>query len=553
MQLVKGLFISLIVFSFASIEAKLKKADYVIVGIGTAGAVMAKELSDKYSVIGLHEGANLTNDPLIEFTAGALITVPSGLFAPVPFLYDGGNMVPQIYGANQTPVWVEALPLGGASSINAGAYCKGTTQGYSQWEGIAGPIWSPNNVFAAFKALEDYRGETTNPASRGYKGPIDVRQEPHPSVMSQKLTDAIIEATGFPFVLDYNDPTTPIGASSQMQYTQNGPDGIYRVSSATAFLNKKVMKPDGKGVKGRKLQIYFNSTALRTIWKGNKAVGVEYLDENGKKRKVYAKEGVIVCAGLKSSTFLMHSGIGPKALLNALDIPVVFDNPNVGQNLGDQPHVFCLFETNPADATLFEAGIFENIAWLPDPNGDQNIRALRFAGINPFPGILLVTFDLVQEKSRGSISINSADPLASPVVDDGLLSDSSDLDLYIAGFQTYIKNISIALSAIDPQYQLVIPDPAILDNTALLTDFIKKEVDANQHYQCHCKMAPLDQGGVVDSTGHVHGVEHFIIADNSINPTVQDGSPQQTAYLVAYKIARLLLGLCDYPVPDCRK
>ena len=138
----------------------------------------------------------------------------------------------------------------------------------------------------------------------------------------------------------------------------------------------------------------------------------------------------------------------------------------------------------------------------------------------------------MQEKSRGSVSINSADPLAPPVVDDGLLSDSSDLDLYIAGFQTYIKNISIALSAIDPQYQLVIPDPAILDNTDLLTDFIRKEVDANQHYQCHCKMAPLDQGGVVDSTGHVHGVEHLIIADNSINPTVQDGSPQQTGFLV---------------------
>ena len=138
MQLVKGLFISLIVLSFASIEAKPKRADYVVVGIGTAGAVMAKELSDKYTVIGLHEGANLTNDPLIKYTAGALITVPAGLFAPVPFLYDGGNMVPQIYAANQTPVWVEAKPLGGASSINAGAYCKGTTQGYSQWEEIAG-------------------------------------------------------------------------------------------------------------------------------------------------------------------------------------------------------------------------------------------------------------------------------------------------------------------------------------------------------------------------------------------------------------------------------
>ena len=109
-----------------------------------------------------------------------------------------------------------------------------------------------------FKQLETYKGETTNPAAKGYCGPIDVRQIPDPTPVALKFTEAVIDATGFPFVLDYNDPATPIGASSQFQYTQSGPNGELRVSSATAFLNETVMTPDGRGVKGRKLRVLFN-------------------------------------------------------------------------------------------------------------------------------------------------------------------------------------------------------------------------------------------------------------------------------------------------------
>ena len=102
------------------------------------------------------------------------------------------------------------------------------------------------------------------------------------------------------------------------------------------------MKKDGTGVHGRKLQVYFNSSALRTIWNGNTAVGVEYV-QNGVTKQVYARKGVIVCAGLRSSPFLMYSGVGPAALLTSLGIPVIYNNPNVGQGLTDQPHVVTLY------------------------------------------------------------------------------------------------------------------------------------------------------------------------------------------------------------------
>lgn len=550
MRLAKTLFISVLTLSSitSSIEAKCcmskKKADYVVVGVGTAGAVITKMLSDHQanSVIALHGGANLSNDPLIKYSDNAVITVPLALVQQFPYLYEGGSMVPQTFAADQTLTWVVAQPLGGASSINAGAYCKGTVQAYSQWEAVAGASWSPARIFDIFKALETYNGQTTNPASRGYHGPVNVRQDPDPSIVSQKMTNAIIAGTGFPFVLDYNDPNTPIGASTQLQYTQKGPDGELRVSSATAFLNKKVMTSSGRGVKGRKLRVLFETQALRTLWDGNKAVGVEYLTKSGKTKRVLAKKGVIVTAGIKSSPFLMYSGVGPAALLNSFNIPVVVDNPNVGQGMIDQPHVPCVFRTNPDDEQIFTAGLFSNIAWLPRPGGDPTVRALRFAGINTLPGYLLVFFDLLEPKSRGSVTINSADPTSLPVVDDGLLSNPDDLAVFVAGFQTYMANINAALQSMDPDYALIYPDPDILSNTALLTDFIKEEIDCTQHYQSHCRIAPQDQGGVADSTGLVYGTQNLYVADNSANPYGMDGSPMQTGYLVAYNIALMLLG-----------
>lgn len=385
--------------------------------------------------------------------------------------------------------------------------------------------------------------KTPNPKFRGYHGPIDVRQVQHTTKVSKKFTKAIIKATNTPFVLDYNDPLTPIGASSQLQYTQRGFNGKFRVSSATAFLNEKVMTPAGHGVNGRKLRVLFNSTALKTIWSGNTAKGVKFL-QNDKHKKAFAKKGVIVCAGLKSSAFLMHSGIGAKELLNSLNITVKSDIPNVGKGLADQSRVTLIYLTNPKDTRklVFDTNsLFTQIAWLPDPLGDKNKRELRFASINPFPGITIVAFDLCQPKSRGEIIIKSADPLQPPIVNLGVLTNNSDLELYQRGFQIYIKNISAALNTIDNKYQLVFPNPAILDDPELIAAFIKENIASNEHFQSHCRMAPLDQGGVVDSKGRVYGVKNLFVADDSVVPLCMDGSPMASAYLIAANIAKMII------------
>lgn len=552
----------------AAVDENISTADYVIVGVGTAGALMAKRLSDdkKTSVIALHNGEYLSNDPLIKYSKNAIFTVSSSLLglpnlaekvdlpAPlallfanliadippgVPFLYQSGLTTPQPNADNRGLLWVLSLPAGGASSINAGAWCRGTNELYAQWEGVAGPEWSLDRILETYKELEDYHGKTLNPEFRGFHGPIDVLQVKRPTKLSQKFNKAIIKGTEVPFVLDYNDPVTPIGASSQLQNTHNGCKGRLRVSSITAFLNGRVMKPNGKGVHGRKLRVFFNSTALRTIWEGNKAVGVEYI-QNGEIKQVRANKGVIVCAGLFSSSFLMHSGVGPKPLLDSLNIPVVFDNSNVGLGLADQPQLQLVFLTNPADTNVKTDSLFSQIAFLPAPGGNPKIREVRFAVSNPIPGLALMVCDLSQPKSRGTITINSADPLSPPVINLGVFTNPSDLALYQAAFTIYVKAIVNQLQAIDPLYQLVFPDPAILDDILLLTTYIQENVASNQCFQSHCRMAPLDQGGVVDSTGHVYGVQNLIVADDSCVPVAIDGTTMASAYLMAANIARLL-------------
>ena len=556
-----------------SYEQDVNSADYVVVGVGTAGGLMAKVLSDDKmtSVIALHNGQNLTDDPIIKYSKNAKFTVLAALlgspnpfsnipnippelatqlaalFGPknvsgVPFLYETGDSTPQTDADFRLIPWQLALPEGGASSINAGAWCRGTNAVYSQWEAVAGPEWSVNRILKIYKKLENYHGLTPDSSQRGYHGPISVLQTKHPSKLSKKFTQAIIKGVNVPYVLDYNDTFTPIGASTRVQATQSGHKGKYRVSSATAFLNRRVMTPSGHGINGRKLEVLFNSTALRVLWEGNKAIGVEFL-QDGQTKQVLATKGVVVCAGLFSSSLLLHSGIGPASLLNSLGIPVIFDNANVGQNLADQQILPLVFLSNPNDSPPINSkDVFASIAWLPSPLGDPSLRAFRFATSSQIPGISLALFDLVQPQSRGSITINSPNPLDPPVIDMGILSNPNDIEAYQAALSTYLKAINIQLHEIDPLYELIYPDPAILNDALLTISFVQQNIISSQCFQSHCLMAPLNQGGVVDSTGHVYGVQNLIVADNSVVPIPMDGTTMATGYLMAVNIARLLLG-----------
>jgi len=545
------------------------RADYVVVGLGTAGGLLTGKLAqDKNtSVIALHSGSNFTDSFILKYSQNMTFSVGESFLgippnfnpadynlppdlqeqfakliqligAQVAKLYETGNTTPQVNADDRVLDWVIAKPAAGASSINAGAWVRLTNEVLSNWEAIAGPEWSVSRLLQAYKDMEDYEGKTANKRARGHHGPIHVTQDPPASVLSKKFAEATTAATGIPFVSDYNNPETPLSVSTQIQSAHRGHDGFFRVSSVNAFLDR-IMKSNGNGKKGARLKVNFNSTALRIIWEGKTAVGVQYL-QDGQVKSAYAKKAVIVCAGLRSSPFLLYSGIGPASLLSSLGIPVIYDNPSVGQGLIDQTPVPIVYATNPKDSQAGTTTIFAQISNLPAPTGTPEGRKIRLAVIDAIPGLTPVIVDLLQPQSRGTISITSADPLTQPLINFGLLSNSNDLALLTSTFQTYVKDLTAQLQLIDPQYQLLLPPPEILDDTTLVQSYIREIAGTDYHYQGHCRMAPLNQGGVVNSQGKVYGVNHLIIADNSIVPSPIDGSPMTSAYLIAWNIAKIL-------------
>lgn len=513
--------------------------DYIVVGTGPAGAVIAKSLTDdkRTSVLVLESGGNHDKDQPIR----------DSTFAPEleeqfsPNYFWQGEGVPQTGLDDRTFEWTTGRLLGGGSSINGEQYVRPTAAVLRKWERLLGPIWSPDKALRRFKRLEKFNGSTTNKAAHGYKGRIDIRQAPeNPTSMARKLTNAIERATGYPIILDYNDPDTPLGPFTRWQLYQQ-PDGR-RESSSTAFLSSDIMTASGKGVHNRKLTVLFRTTALRVLFSGKRAIGVEFL-KDGQCICAYARKKVIISAGINSPQLLMLSGIGSAKMLKKAGIPVVFNNPNVGQRLKNHTLNFAVFSTNPNDHPLPAVdpdALYTGGAFLPDPSGNApGQRGVQLVGIGA-DGQLTIAILYLRPRSKGNIRIQSKDPLNIVLADEGFLSDPDDLEAVKQIYRTYIKNIALELSRIDPSYQLLSPTLDVIDDDERLEAFIKENFDHNHHQQGFLRMAPLSKGGVVDRKGNVHGVKDLIVADASIVPCTVDGNTSAAAYLIGYTIARQL-------------
>ncbi|NQF15946.1 GMC family oxidoreductase [Brevibacillus sp. HB1.3] len=515
--------------------------DYIVVGTGPAGSVIAKKLTDdkKTSVLVLEAGENNDRDTPISDSTFALELEEMYL----PQYFWQGEGVPQEKVNERSFEWTTGRLLGGGSSINTQQYVRPTSAVFQQWEKLLGPLWSPKNATRTFRKMENYNGKTNNKEVRGYKGLIDIRQAPeNPTPMSKKLVSAIEKATGFRKILDYNDPKTPLGPFTRWQLFQQ-PNG-QRESASTAFLSSDIMTTAGQGVNGRKLQVFFKSTVLRVLFKNKRAIGVEFLKE-GKRVRAYSRKKVIISAGIHSSQLLMLSGIGPAKMLKDEGIPVVFANPHVGKGLRNHTLNFAEFSANPKDNPLPEDdpnALFTGGAFLPDPTPGSNKtrRAVQLIGIGS-KGKLTIAILFLKPKSRGSIKIQSNDPLKIVLADEGYLHNPADLEAVKNCYKVYIKKIATQLAAIDRSYRLISPTLDIINNNRKLEEFIKNNFDHNHHEQGALRMAPLSKGGVVDSYGQVHGVKDLIVADDSIIPFTVDGNTSAPAYLIGNTIAQQLV------------
>lgn len=513
--------------------------DYIVVGTGPAGAVIAKTLTDdmRTSVLVLESGGNHDKDKPIKDSSFALELEES--FFPNYFWQ--GEGIPQEELDERAFEWTTGRLSGGGSSINGEQYVRPTSAVLRKWERLLGPLWSPDKAIRRFKALENYNGETTNINAHGYRGRINIRQAPEtPTPMAHKLTTAIERATGYPTILDYNDPNTPMGPFTRWQLYQQ-PDGD-RESSSTAFLSRDIMTPTGRGVNNRKLTVKFRATVLRILFSGKRAIGVEYL-KDGKCCYAYSRKKVIISAGINSPQLLMLSGIGSAKMLKKAGIPVIFDNPNVGQRLKNHTLNFAVFATNSQDRPLPPLdpnALYTGGAFLPDPSGiDPDERAVQLVGIGSEEELTIAILYL-RPKSNGTIRIQSKDPLNIVLADEGFLSNPDDMEAVKRIYRTYIRDIALELEQIDSSYQLLSPTFDMIDDDDRLEEFIKENFDHNHHQQGFLRMAPLSEGGVVNRKGKVHGVQDLIVADASLVPYTVDGNTSSAAYLIGYTIANQL-------------
>lgn len=525
--------------------------DYIVVGTGPAGSVMTKKLSNgnQHTVLTVEAGSNKSTDRLVRDSKFA---IPIYLFENfAPQFYIPGHGTAQKNAAHRTFPWTGGRVLGGGSSVNNQQYVRPSASVMRKWAQLLGPIWSPEEEVRHFRELENYNGWTTNQAARGYQGRLDIRQtQVNPTTVARKFVAAITQTTGFPEIVDYNDPNTPIGPFLRYQLYQT-PDGR-RASADSAFLSADIMSPDGKGVNGRRLTVAFNSTVTRIIFKDHRAIGIEFL-ENGVSYHAFARKKVILSAGISSVPILLQSGIGDAAQLKALGIPLVAHNPNVGQHYADHPAITATFKINPNDHvspvddpnSLYAGGAF-----LPNPTPGSNPseRSIQmFAQAQPLTGdtntkhMMTIGAILVDPKSRGKAFIQNKDPLTITLGDQGYLADSKDLDTFMYTYKVYIKGIAENLAAMDPRYELVTPSMDIIQDDQKLAQFIRENLGHGFHPQSMNRMHPDPAHGVVDARGHVHGVENLVIADDTIIPFTVDGNTSAPAFYIGSTIADQLL------------
>ena len=509
--------------------------------MGTAGAGVAKLLSDnpKNSVIGLEAGRNQDTDSPIQDSFRSF-ELESSFYAT--YFYQQ-EQKPEAFNGMQYHYTTGYL-WGGGSSINGEQYVQGTNLNYQRWTDLLGSDWSVRKIRKAYVKLEKYNGSTTNPSARGTHGPVDIRLAPStPTTMAQKFVEAVASATNFPEILDYNDPNTPLGPFTRWQLYQN-PNGT-RESSSTSYLDG-ILNGSQQSMSRRKLQIISKASVLRVLFNTHKkAIGVLF-EKEGKLCTVFAKKKVILSTGIFSPKLLMLSGIGPKALLKSNGIDPVVANSNVGKSLTNHPLISVVFSANPADVGVpadDPNALYVGGAFLPNPTpgSDQSHRDVQLIGMSPASGTFVVTALLLDPKSRDSVEIQSNDALKPVLASDGILTNPDDLNAFKNIFKVYIVNIANQLAAIDPTYQLISPTIDIINDDSMLTDFIKENVNIPHHWTGTCRMAPRDQGGVVDQHGHVYGVKDLVIVDTSIAPFPNDGNTSAPSFMMARVITKQLL------------
>lgn len=519
--------------------------DYIVVGAGSAGCVIANRLSRHFSVLVLEAGGP-DSHPLIPMPMGIGKTLSDPTLS---WIYQ--TEPDAMTGKQQT--WLRGKVLGGSSSINGMLYFHGQPQDYDGWAEMGLEDWGWGQMSAAFQEMENHSlGANEN---RGGRGPLNV------GIHSDRtpLTAAILEAgacMGLPIKEDLNEPDQEgIGYS---------PCTIHRgkrVSSAKAFLRPAMQRSS--------VEVRTNVQVNRIIMENNAAVGVEAM-VGGRIAQFHCNREVIVCAGaLQSPVLLQLSGIGPADHLAKIGVPLVVDSPDVGANLREHktfslqyrikgPHSinsklhgwrlgwsmlrYLLTRTGPMAATYDINAFVRSRPDLDRPDGQLTFWSLSFDYDSPtyaaesHPGLMVMGYPL-RADSRGTVMARSANPADPPVIVANFLTTEHDRSVII-GLTRYTMRIMESPSLAPFLERQSWP------RQTLVTDADILEACANTGTCFHavgtCRMGS-DVSSVVDGRLRVRGVDRLRVVDCSVMPTQVSGNTNGPVMALAWNAAKLIL------------
>lgn len=520
------------------------KFDYVIVGAGSAGCVLANRLTENPNTTVLLLEAGKTDS---KFN----LRIPAAFSKLFKTEYDWAYYTQTQPNLNNRQLyWPRGKVLGGSSSINAMIYTRGHRYDYDYWDKLGNQGWSFSEVLPYFQKAENYETETSQYHSTG--GPINVTSLRYTNPLSHAFVQAGIEI-GLGSTDDFNSPE-PIGVGFYQVNQKNG----QRHSTATAYL---------KPCRNRSnLTINTGTQVTRLLWERNRIVGVECIQDGGITNKIKVTREVILCSGaINSPQLLMLSGIGSAEHLKALGIPVIVDLPGVGQNLQDHliAGVICectqplsldkannisnllkylFFKQGPLTSNIAEAGGF--VKTRPDlatPDLQFLFAPLYFQnhGFNRRKGhYFSLGATLLHPQSRGSISLHSPEPLVQPIIEPNYLASETDWECLLTGIE--MSRQLIQASAFDQFRGKEIFPGSEVEKKEEIANYIRDKVETLYHPVGTCKMGN-DSMAVVNSQLQVHGVQGLRVVDASIMPTIISANTNAPTIMIAEKAADLIL------------
>jgi choline dehydrogenase len=522
--------------------------DYIIVGAGSAGCVLANRLTARADLrVLLLEAGGRDSSPFIHMPAGL------AQLAGNPRVDWGYYTEPEPHLLGRRLYWPRGRVLGGSSSINAMCYTRGHPLDYAEWARAAGEQWSYANVLPYFRKSE---GQALGPSEyHGSDGPLSVENLKYRNPLSKIFVQAGLEY-GLAHNPDFNGPRQEGVGFYQVTQRNGG-----RCSSARAYLQPIASR--------KNLSVRTRCLASRVLFSAQRAIGVEYR-HRGAVHTVYAEREVILSAGaIASPQLLLLSGVGPADDLRALGMRVVVASEGVGSNLHDhldfctlykckQPITYdlnawqeatvalryLLTRSGPGVSNIAEAGAFVRTALAVDERPDVQLHfvpaQLDDHGRNRLPGHgFTIHACALRPQSRGRITLRSGRPEEMPRIQANYLSVAGDMDTLLEGISV---SRDIAHSAAFTPYrgEEIFPGERVRNLPELAT-VIRRKAETIYHPVGTCRMGN-DAGAVVDPQLRVRGTEGLRVVDASVMPRLVGGNTNAPTIMIAEQAADALLG-----------